>query len=153
MKVLKTGPSSIVFTLASDADAEAIRETARDIFTNRGIVPDGALELDTFVSGPCAVVFARCTGELFYGFDTLSDAFDAALACESVPSKLIRYGGRYYIAVSSDYDSLLCEYAPPTDAVTAIRVLEEGSLLCDDAIAKLQKGVSEWNGSSTCAKR
>ncbi|MGN1074934.1 MAG: hypothetical protein ACI4QB_08070 [Eubacteriales bacterium] len=153
MKVIKTGPSGVVFTLASDTGEEAMRETARGIFAEYGVVPDGALELDAFVSGSRAVVFARCSGELVCGFDTLSEACDAALGSPPVPSKLFRHAGRFYIALPCEHDGALCEYAAPADAQTAAQVLEDGCLLCGDFIRKMQKGSAEWNTRFSCGRR
>ena len=138
MKTIQTGPYAVVFTLASDAGEEEILQTARRVFRRHGIKMRGMLELESFRAGAASVVFASCRHEPLFRFESVTDAYDAALCCHPVPARLYRCGGRYYIEASPR--SGLCRMAPAATRAEKRAVLISGQFLSENMIEKIQCG-------------
>ncbi len=138
MKTIVTGPYAVMFTLASDAGEDEILQTARRVFRRHGIRPRGTLELEAFRTGTASVVFASCRHDPLFRFDSVTDAYDAALHSHPVPARLYRCGGRYYIE-ASPRSGLGCT-APAADRAEKHAVLTGGQLLAGNLIEKIQSG-------------
>ena len=140
MRVITSGPSGIIFTLASNAGRGEILRTARRILREKGLPYGGAMELDCFVHGTHALVFARCRRGSMFRFDSMTEAYDAARSCRSVPAQLYRYRGYYYI--EADTGSGLDGLAKAAEPAERHLVLAQGDFLADDVIAGIKAGVS-----------
>lgn len=140
MKMIRTGPSGIVFTLASDAGRKEILRTARRILRERGIPNRGPIELDCFFGGSRVLVFVRCRSGSMFRYDSVTEAYDAALSGHCVPAQLYRYRGYYYIEADpgSGLDAS-SEDAAPSERRS---VLARGEFLADNVIAGIKAGAS-----------
>ncbi len=138
MRTIQTGPYAFVFTMASDAGEDEILQTARRVFQRHGIRMRGLLELEAFRTDGGSVIFASCRSDPLYRFDTVTEAWDAALRCNPVPGRLYRCGGSYYIEASPR--SGLGRTAPAADRAERRAVLSRGRFLTGDLIEKIQNG-------------
>ncbi len=138
MKMIQTGPSGIVFMLASDAGRKEILRTARRILREKGIPSGGPMELDCFIRGSGVLVFVRCRRGNMYRFDSVTDAYDAALSGRSVPAQLYRYRGYYYI--EADPGSGLADLTDAAAPSERRSVLARGDFLTDNVIAGIKAG-------------
>ncbi len=148
MKVQRTGPTSVIFTVDANelpmagflqVDAKHsdwLREKAREILEKQGITQEGRLELEAFAMGGNAIVFVSCVpsgdAPVCYRFARPEDMIDAAREAVRLQrgdgSRLLCYEGRYYIELANQDPAapLLSEYATTLEGEENQRILQKG---------------------------
>ncbi|MGE4354168.1 MAG: adaptor protein MecA [Oscillospiraceae bacterium] len=98
-------------------DPELARELVRDLLNREGLTPWEDMEIEIFSNGESTLLMARRSnfrreGYRFANFEAL---IGAAITCRSpLPSRLISYGGEYYLLIRRPENEPLpelCEFS------------------------------------------